>query len=129
MWDSIASFLEGVYQPHGFCLLWQPWLLWTMAISDFLIAAAYFSIPIALITFVRKRRDVAFGRIFWLFALFITACGLTHMIALWNLWHGYYQIEAIVKMITAAASVVTAVLLWPLPLSLQALLGKRLALP
>jgi signal transduction histidine kinase len=114
MWDSIASFLEGVYQPHGFCLLWQPWLLWTMAISDFLIAAAYFSIPIALITFVRKRRDVAFGRIFWLFALFITACGLTHMIALWNLWHGHYQIEAIIKMITAAASIVTAVLLWPL---------------
>ncbi len=93
-----------------------------MAISDALIALAYFSIPIALVTFVRKRRDIAFGGIFWLFALFITACGLTHLVSLWNLWNGHYQLEAIVKLITACASVVTAILLWPL-------LPRAIALP
>ncbi len=35
--------------PHGFCLLWQPELVWTHVIADALIAAAYFSIPIAII--------------------------------------------------------------------------------
>ena len=122
MLDSIRELLGGTYAPHGYCLLWQPWLVWTMAISDILIAIAYFSIPIALVTFVRKRRDIAFGGIFWLFALFITACGLTHVAALWNLWNGDYQFEAIIKAITAAASVLTAILLWPL-------LPKAIALP
>jgi signal transduction histidine kinase len=93
-----------------------------MAISDALIALAYFSIPIVLVTFVRKRRDIAFGGIFWLFALFITACGLTHLAGLWNLWNGDYQLEAIVKLVTAAASVVTAIILWPL-------LPRAIALP
>lgn len=122
MWDGFRELLGGAYAPHGYCLLWQPWLVWTMAISDALIALAYFSIPIALVTFVRKRRDVAFGGVFWAFALFITACGLTHVAALWNLWNGDYQLEAIIKAITAAASVLTAMLLWPL-------LPKAIALP
>ncbi|WP_340314898.1 ATP-binding protein [Rhizorhabdus argentea] len=118
----IQQLLGGGYAPHGYCLLWRPWLVWTMAISDVLIALAYFSIPIALVTFVRRRRDVEFSGIFWLFALFIMACGLTHVVALWNLWNGAYQLEAIVKAITAAASVLTAILLWPL-------LPKAIALP
>ena len=122
VFEAVREFIGGSYAPHGYCLLWQPWLVWTMAISDTLIAIAYFSIPVALVTFVHKRRDVAFGGIFWLFALFITACGLTHIAALWNLWHGDYQFEAIIKAITAAASVLTAILLWPL-------LPKALALP
>ena len=28
--------------PHGFCLLWEPGLIWLYAISDTLIALAYF---------------------------------------------------------------------------------------
>jgi hypothetical protein len=34
--------------PHGFCLLWQPGLMWTYALSDAGIGLAYFSIPLAL---------------------------------------------------------------------------------
>ena len=122
MWDAIRGFVGGAYAPHGYCLLWQPWLVWTMAVSDGLIALAYFSIPIALITFIRNRNDIAFGGVFWLFALFITACGLTHVASIWNLWNGDYQYEAIIKLITAGASVVTAVILWPL-------LPRAIALP
>ncbi|MCZ4343038.1 response regulator [Sphingomonadaceae bacterium G21617-S1] len=122
MYESLKEWISGAYAPHGYCLLWDPRLVWTMAISDALIAIAYFSIPIALVTFIRKRRDIAFGGIFWLFALFITACGLTHVVALWNLWNGAYAIEAGIKAVTAAASVLTAIILWPL-------LPKLLALP
>jgi signal transduction histidine kinase len=122
MFEMFRELASGRYAPHGYCLLWDPWLVWTMAISDVLIALAYFSIPVALVIFVRRRRDVAFGGIFWLFALFITACGLTHLVALWNLWNGAYELEAVVKAVTAAASVLTAILLWPL-------LPKAVALP
>jgi len=122
MIEAIREFISGSYAPHGYCLLWDPWLVWTMAISDGLIAIAYFSIPIALLVFVRKRRDVEFGGIFWMFALFITACGLTHVAALWNLWNGAYAFEAVVKLITATVSIITAIVLWPL-------LPKAIALP
>lgn len=114
MLGNLQQFLSGGYAPHGYCLLWQPELIWTHVVSDTLIALAYFSIPLALIRFVRQRHDVAFGWMIWLFALFILACGTTHVMGVWNLWHGNYGVEAIVKAVTAAASVPTAILLWRL---------------
>jgi signal transduction histidine kinase len=122
MLETITAFFAGEYAPHGYCLLWHPGLIWTHVISDALIAAAYFSIPIALVTFVRRRPDVEFGGMFWLFALFILSCGMTHVMGMWNLWNGDYALEAGIKAITAAASVPTAILLWPL-------LPKMLAIP
>mgnify|MGYP002777013821 CR=1 FL=1 len=122
MLEFFRAFFAGEYAPHGYCLMWHPGLVWTHVISDALIAAAYFSIPIALVTFVRRRRDVEFGKMFWLFALFILSCGLTHVMGIWNLWNGDYAAEATIKAITAAASVPTAILLWPL-------LPKMLAIP
>jgi hypothetical protein len=65
--------------PHGFCYQWKPALIWLHVVSDGLIALAYFSIPIALIHFVRKRRDVPFGWMFVCFGVFIAACGSTHV--------------------------------------------------
>jgi hypothetical protein len=35
-------------------------LIWTHVVADVLIAAAYYSIPIALVYFVRRRRDLSF---------------------------------------------------------------------
>ena len=122
MFTYLRELLGSQYAPHGYCLLWQPGLVWTHVVADTLIAAAYFSIPIALVHFVRRRKDLVFGRMFWLFALFITACGATHVMAIWTLWHGDYGLEAAVKIITAMASVPTAIILWPL-------IPKALALP
>ncbi|WP_342148484.1 sensor histidine kinase [Methylorubrum sp. SB2] len=100
--------------PHGICLLWRPELIWTHIISDTLIALAYFSIPVALATFVSRRRDVVFGWVFWSFAVFITACGATHLMAIWTLYVPDYGLEAMVKIVTAAASIGTALALWHL---------------
>lgn len=108
--------------PHGYCLFWDPALVWTHVLADALIAAAYFSIPVALLRFVRKRADIEFSWIFWLFALFIMACGATHLMSIWTLWNPDYHLEAAIKVITAIASVGTAIVLWPL-------IPKALALP
>lgn len=120
----VTDFLEAGRRlaPHGYCLLWDPRLVWTHVISDGLIAFAYFSIPVALVRFVRRRADVQFSWILWLFALFIVACGTTHLLSIWTLWNADYGLEAVVKLITAVASVVTAVMLWPL-------LPRLLAIP
>ena len=70
---------ESVGLPHGFCFLWNPELLWLNVLSDSLIALAYFLIPFALIWIVRKRKDIPFNAIFFCFAAFIIACGITHV--------------------------------------------------
>lgn len=117
----LAAFSNGSYAPHGYCLLWQPGLVWTHVIADGVIALAYFSIPVALVTLIR-RRELAYGGVFWCFALFILACGFTHVMAIWTLWQPVYGLEAAVKVVTAIASIATAILLWPL-------LPKAIALP
>jgi signal transduction histidine kinase/CheY-like chemotaxis protein len=99
---------------HGYCLLWEPGLIWTYAISDAGIALAYFSIPAALVTIARQRRDLVFRPLLWLFAAFILLCGATHWLDVVTLWVPAYGLEAVVKAATAAVSIFTAVALWRL---------------
>jgi len=108
---SAELLASGSFMPHGYCYLWNMPLVWLHVISDSLIALVYFAIPVSLIWFVRKRRDLPFSWMFVLFGVFIVACGSTHLMEVWNLWHANYWLAGIVKAITAAASVPTAILL------------------
>jgi PAS domain S-box-containing protein len=104
-------FGQNGFMPHGHCYLWDPGLMRLHLISDFLIAAAYFTIPFTLLHFVRKRRDLPFNWMFLCFGVFIIACGMTHVMEIITLWKPYYWISGMVKAITALASVPTAILL------------------
>ena len=106
-----SFFYNGPFMPHGHCYLWAPGLLWLHVVSDALIVFAYYSIPITLIYFVRKRKDMHFGWMFLCFAVFIIACGTTHLMEIWNVWHGNYWLSGGIKAVTAMASVPTAFLL------------------
>ena len=115
MWAFFERILDSsMFSPHGICLLWEPELIWLHVVSDACIALAYFSIPFALAILVTKRRDLKFGWVFWAFAVFIMACGLTHVLSIYTLWVPVYGIEGLVKAATAIASIVTAAALWPL---------------
>ncbi|MBB5048791.1 signal transduction histidine kinase/CheY-like chemotaxis protein [Rhodopseudomonas rhenobacensis] len=123
MWALLQGLVDtSTFSPHGICLLWEPSLIWLHVASDAATALAYFSIPFALSYFVAKRPDVEFGWVFWAFSIFILACGFTHIFAIVTLWLPVYELEGIVKAMTAIASVVTAAMLWPL-------LPKLLAVP
>jgi PAS domain S-box-containing protein len=104
-------FGSGDFQPHGFCYLWNARLVWLHATSDLLIALAYLTIPVTLVWFIRKRRDLPFSWMFVCFGVFIVACGATHVMEIWNLWHANYWLAGVIKAVTAAASIVTALLL------------------
>lgn len=78
MRELIAKLLSSDFMPHGYCYLWKPGLVWLHAVSDSLIALAYFSIPVTLFYFIRRRRDLPFNWMFLCFGLFILACGSTH---------------------------------------------------
>lgn len=95
--------------PHGHCYLWKSNLVGLHLISDLLIALSYYSIPITLVYFVSKRKDLPFSSIFLLFATFIISCGTTHLIEIWTLWHPTYWISGAVKAITALISLYTAI--------------------
>jgi PAS domain S-box-containing protein len=118
-------FSSSDFMPHGYCYLWQPGLVWLHVISDSLIALAYFSIPFTLVYFIRKRKDVPFNWIFICFGTFILACGATHAMEVWNLWHADYWLSGAVKALTAVASVPTAILLVLLVPQARALPGPE----
>jgi two-component system sensor histidine kinase/response regulator len=99
------------FMPHGMCYEWDPVVIWLHVISDGLISIAYYSIPITLFYFVHKRKDLQFSSIFVCFAVFIIACGTTHLMEIWNIWHPVYWLSGGIKALTAAASIVTAILL------------------
>ena len=105
MWAFLQRLLDSsMFSPHGICLLWEPELIWLHVASDTVIAAAYFSIPVALSIFVSKRRDVDFGWIFWAFALFIMACGFTHVLSIITLWVPIYGMRTYRKATSAGRS-------------------------
>lgn len=115
MWEFFAKLLQSEeFMPHGHCYLWRPDILWLNAISDGLIALAYYSIPFFLIQLVRRRRDLPFNWAFVLFSVFILACGTTHLISIWTIWQPVYRLDGVVKAITALASLATAVAVFPL---------------
>lgn len=110
------------FMPHGYCYMWDAPTVWLHVISDGLIALSYFCIPLALIYLVRRRRDLPFNWIFWMFGLFIVGCGTTHLMEIWTVWHASYLLAGAIKAITAVVSVATTVMLIPL-------LPKAIALP
>ncbi|MEG4444003.1 PAS domain S-box protein [Microcoleus sp. AT9_B5] len=120
LWKNL--FPVEPFIPHGHCYLWKPGLVSLHIASDSLIALAYYSIPITLVYFVRKRQDLPYPWIFLLFSTFIIACGTTHLMEIWTLWHPTYWLSGCLKAITALVSVVTAIALVPL-------IPKILALP
>jgi Na+-translocating ferredoxin:NAD+ oxidoreductase RnfA subunit len=118
IWKMITS--EN-FMPHGDCILWQPGLLWLQVISDVTIVVAYYSIPITLIYIIRKRKNIPYKWVLGMFSAFIFMCGTTHVLEIWTIWVGIYWVEAIVKAITAAISLASAILILPVvPKVLQA---------
>jgi signal transduction histidine kinase/ActR/RegA family two-component response regulator len=112
MSEALSRFFsQDDFMPHGMCYLWQPGVLWLNVVSDALITLAYFSIPFTLLYFVRKRKDLQFNWMFVCFAIFIVACGTTHLMEILVVWHPAYWVSGSVKALTALASVPTAILL------------------
>ena len=102
------------YLPHAYCIRWSPPLIWTFAFSDIVIFLSYFSMPVALAYFAHRRKDFPYPWLLWFFAAFIMACGTTHLMDAVVLWYPLYELDALLKVVTAIISVISAVILWPL---------------
>ena len=107
-------FSDRGFMPHGMCFQWRPEILWLHVISDLIVAIAYFSIPLVLCVLLYKRRQIPFKWLVILFASFILLCGATHLVSIVVLWNPLYQLQGLMKLATAAVSIATAVVLFPL---------------
>jgi PAS domain S-box-containing protein len=108
----VISFFQKLFDtsdfpPRWHCGVWTQGHGWLHILSDLAIFAAYAAIPIALTYFIRRRKDVPFLPIFWLFAAFIIFCGLTHLIEATIFWHPWYRLAGVVKAVTAIVSWMT----------------------
>jgi signal transduction histidine kinase len=72
------------------------------------------AIPVVLWFFARKRRDLPFRHLFWLFGLFIIACGTTHLMGFLVFYNPMYRLDGVIKLITAVASWGTVLALVPI---------------
>jgi signal transduction histidine kinase len=107
--EQLIEFLKGIFSTELWparwsCGIWSPFHGWLYIISSFLIASAYFAIPLLLYKFLKRRSDLPFIRIFWLFILFILACGTTHLIDGIIFWEPMYRLSAFVLFFTAIVS-------------------------
>src|SRR5882724_11896251 len=90
-------------------------MIWLHVTSDLFIGLAYVSISSTLAYMVyRASRNIPFHWMFLAFGLFIVSCGFTHFMEVWTVWRPVYWLAGYVKVITAVASVVTAIALFPL---------------
>jgi signal transduction histidine kinase/ActR/RegA family two-component response regulator len=115
--DSPVSFGEFMgrlfkpdFMPHGHCYFWRHDLLILHIVSDLLIVLAYYSIPVALLWFVRKKKELPFNWLFVMFGAFIFLCGTTHLMNVFTLFNGVYRAEGLLKLATGLVSCVTAVM-------------------
>jgi signal transduction histidine kinase len=113
MWELLERLFGGGFMPHGHCYLWSPGMVWTQVTSNTLIGVAYLSISVTL-AYLVWRVKLPFSWVYIAFGIFILACGFTHLLDVATMWHPIYWADAGVRIVTAAASVGTAILVFPL---------------
>jgi signal transduction histidine kinase len=109
------SIWKRIGMPHETCYLRDPKLVWLHVSADLLIGSAYVAISATLAYIVYKAsKGIPFNWVFLAFGLFIVSCGFTHFMEVWVIWEPVYWMSGYVKLLTAAASVATALALIPL---------------
>lgn len=128
---ATGNFVSGLFEvfvPRSVCMRNDAALISLHFVSDLLITLAYFSIPLALIIVARRRPDLAFNRMFGLFALFILLCGTTHLFNVIALRYPVYRVDGVIKLITGLVSITVSIVLWRLlPLALELPNSRELA--
>ncbi len=113
MQSLIRFFGINNFLPHGYCLSWDPALLWTTVTSDATMAVAYGSYPIAVTYFAWKRQDLEYR---WLYLAFfngfILTCASTHLMSAITVWQPLYWLAAYMKVLSAFVAVATVFAVW-----------------
>jgi two-component system NtrC family sensor kinase len=116
----IVGFIDKLFDSTGFtprryCGPWTNGEILLHNISDAAIWLSYMAIPVVLIYFLRKKRgQVPFPKMIWMFGAFIILCGITHFMDIVMFYNPLYRLSGVVKALTAGVSLITAISLVPL---------------
>ncbi len=100
--------------PHAVCWREDPRLIWTMVVTNAITFLSYLSICLTLLYLVRRtRRVIASDWAYFVvgFALFIVACGSTHLLEVITTWDPIFWVDAGTNTVTAVLSAYVAVML------------------
>lgn len=100
--------------PHAVCWAAAPKLIWTMVVTNAITFLSYLTICFTLLFLVRRTgrvivRDWAYFLVG--FALFIVACGSTHLLEVITTWTPVFWVDAWTNVLTAALSAYVAIML------------------
>ncbi|MEP6545232.1 PAS domain S-box protein [Microcoleus vaginatus GB1-A2] len=109
--------------PQGGCCQWQPQLMGLHAVSDLLIALAYYSIPAILTYYARKQREVPLNKGFLLLGAWFFCGGTTHLMQVWMVLHPSYWLSSSIAAVTAIISLWAVASLTPWVPQVLALAG------
>lgn len=121
----MIDFFKHLFTPDGFmprwiCGRWSEGHGWLYIVANISIFIAYFTIPLLLLSFLKRRKNTSFRGIFIWFSLFIVFCGLTHLVDAIMFWYPVYRLNAILLSTTALVSLITVFKLYKLiPKALQ----------
>jgi chemotaxis family two-component system sensor kinase Cph1 len=110
------------WPPRWHCGTWSDFHGWMYIVSDLMIWASYFAIPILLVRMIKGKPDIPFPKIIWLFVAFIVFCGLTHLMDAIIFWWPAYRLSALIRLTTGVISAFTVYALYkiiPLVFSLR----------
>ncbi len=109
---------------QGACCQWQPQLMGLHAVSDLLIALAYYSIP-AILTYyyARKQGDVPLSKGFLLLGAWFFCGGTTQLMQFWMLVHPSEWLSSSLAAVTAVISLWAVASLIPWVPQMLALAG------
>jgi signal transduction histidine kinase len=108
-------FSDVSLMPHAVCWAAAPRLIWTMVVTNTITFLSYASICITLLLLARRtRRVIARDWAYFVvgFALFIVACGSTHLLEVITTWTPIFWVDAWTNIITAALSAWVAFMLF-----------------
>jgi len=100
--------------PHAVCWASAPGLIWTMVITNAITFLSYLSISCTLAYLARRTGRVIARDWAWFvigFALFIIACGSTHLLDVITTWIPIFWVDAAVNVVTATLSAYVAIML------------------
>ena len=100
--------------PHAVCWRADPRLIWVMVVTNAITFVSYLSLCITLLYLARRTRATTsrdWGYFVIGFALFIAACGSTHLMEVVTTWVPWFWIDAFSNILTAVLSAWIAVML------------------